>query len=109
MWLAVYQTGIITIYDSKKRQRGSDSPGKLHGRPAGRGHGALGVAACNDVVGALGAAATLGGNAEFELDLVKAHALAGKFGNLFVANAVADADNHGGEGDKARGLNVNPL
>jgi hypothetical protein len=61
----------------------------------GGGDGALGVAAGNHVVGTFGTAAALGGNAQLKLNVIKTHALAGKLGNGFVANAVADANNHG--------------
>lgn len=44
------------------------------------------------------AVATLGGNAQFQLDFVKTHACPGKTCNLAVGDAVADADDHGGQG-----------
>jgi hypothetical protein len=60
------------------------------GRWAGRA--ALG----DHIAGAAFAAATLGGNAEFELNLVKAHAGAGVANNVTVRDAAADTDDHGG-------------
>ena len=42
------------------------------------------------------AVAALGGNAQFQLDLVKPHACPGKAGNVAVGDPVADADDHGG-------------
>ena len=78
--------------------RRSDSPGAVNRRPVGGGDSALGMAASNHVVGAFGAAPTLAGNAQFKLDIVKAQSLAGQLGNGFVANAVADTNNHGSGG-----------
>ena len=48
------------------------------------------------VAGTAFALATLGGHAMLELDVVKGHAGAGALGNGFVADAVADTDDHGG-------------
>jgi hypothetical protein len=59
------------------------------GRRAGRA--ALG----NHLTGAAFAAATLGGNTEFELDLVKTHTVAGVAGYFTVRDAAADTDDHG--------------
>jgi hypothetical protein len=59
------------------------------GRWAGRA--ALG----NHITGAAFAAATLGGDAEFELNLVKAHACAGVARYVTVRDAAADTDDHG--------------
>jgi hypothetical protein len=96
--LLIFQTRIITINDSKKGKRNSSTPGKVHRRPVGRGNGALGVAAGDYVVGTFGTAAALVSHAQLELDVIKAQALAGQLGNGFVANAVADTNNHGGWG-----------
>jgi hypothetical protein len=59
------------------------------GRRAGRA--ALG----NHLTGAAFAAATLGGHAEFDLDLVKTHACAGVASYFTVRDAAADTDDHG--------------
>jgi hypothetical protein len=48
------------------------------------------------------------GDTQLELDVIKAQALAGQFGNGFVANAVADTNNHGGWGLGLR-VGVNEL
>jgi hypothetical protein len=105
--LLVFQTRIITIYDSKKRKRNSCTPDKVHRRPVGGGNRALGVAAGDHVVGAFGTSAALVGHTQLELDVIKAQALAGQLGNGFVAYAVADTNNHGGWGVGLRvGVNV---
>ena len=39
--------------------------------------------------------AALGGDAQFELNLVKTHARTGVAGNVAIRNSVADANNHG--------------
>jgi hypothetical protein len=49
----------------------------------------------HDVAGATLALATLGGHAEFELNLVKAHPSAGMAGNFAVRDSAADANDHG--------------
>lgn len=53
------------------------------------------MALCHQVAGAAFTVAALGGNTQFQLDLVKAHASPGEAGNLAVGDAVADADDHG--------------
>jgi hypothetical protein len=60
------------------------------GRWAGRA--ALG----DHITGAAFAAAALGRNAKFELNLVKAHACAGMANYFTVRDAAADTDDHGG-------------
>jgi hypothetical protein len=53
-----------------------------------------GVALRNDVTRATFALAALRGNAQFELDLFKAHAGTGVAGNVAVRDAVANTDDH---------------
>ena len=60
------------------------------GRWAGR------AALCEYITGAAFAAAALGGDAEFELDLVEAHACARMADDVTVRDAAADTDDHGG-------------
>ena len=59
------------------------------------GDGLTGVALGPEIAGAGFALPTLGGHTEFELDIVKAVARAGRFGDGVVADAVANANNHG--------------
>ena len=59
------------------------------------GHRLAGAALGDDTTRRGFAAAALGGNAEFELDLVKTHSGARMAGNLAVGNTVADANDHG--------------
>jgi len=54
------------------------------------------AALVDHITGAAFAAAALGGNAEFELDLVEAHACAGVADDVTVRDAAADTDDHGG-------------
>jgi hypothetical protein len=68
----------------------------VHGRPIAGRDGALGMAAGDDIMSAFGAATALAGNTQFELDVIESQTLAGKFGDGFVANAVANTNNHGG-------------
>lgn len=49
------------------------------------------------VAGAAFAAAALGGNAQLELDFVKAQTRPGVAGNFSVRNSAAYADDHGGK------------
>ncbi len=58
-------------------------------------YGVAGVALGNDITGATLAAATLGSNAQFKLDVVKTHTSAGMAGNFAVRNTMADTNNHG--------------
>jgi hypothetical protein len=55
---------------------------------------AAGAALRHHVAGAAFALAALGGNAEFELDLVKAQACTGMAGNFAVRDSAADANDH---------------
>jgi hypothetical protein len=104
MWLAVFfKQESLLLMIQKKGKRNSSTPGKVHRRPVGRGNGALGVAAGDYVVGTFGTAAALVGDTQLELDVIKAQALAGQFGNGFVANAVADTNNHGSWGGRPQG------
>ncbi|BEU97127.1 hypothetical protein ACDW_28320 [Acidovorax sp. DW039] len=58
----------------------------------------MGAAALrHDIAGAAFAAAALGGDAQFELDFVKAQTRPGVAGNLSVRNSAAYADDHGGK------------
>jgi hypothetical protein len=54
------------------------------------------AALSNHITGAAFAAAALGGDTEFELDLVKAHAGAGMADDVTVRDAAANTDDHGG-------------
>ena len=57
----------------------------------------VGCAALGDhISGAAFAAAALGGDTEFELDLVEAHACTGVADDVTVRDAAADTDDHGG-------------
>lgn len=67
-----------------------------------------GVALGNDLTRASFAPATLGGDAEFELNFVKAHAGARMACNFPVGDSAADADDHGG-GSEASWLLVEKL
>lgn len=49
------------------------------------------------IAGAAFAAAALGGNAQFELDFVKAQTRPGVAGNFSVRNSAAYTDDHGGK------------
>ena len=49
------------------------------------------------IAGAAFAATTLGGNAQFELDFVKAQTRPGVAGNFSVRNSAAYTDDHGGK------------
>ncbi len=49
------------------------------------------------IAGAALAATTLGGNAQFELDFVKAQTRPGVAGNFSVRNSAAYTDDHGGK------------
>jgi len=49
------------------------------------------------IAGATFAATTLGGNAKFELDFVKAQTRPGVAGNFSVRNSAAYTDDHGGK------------
>ncbi len=49
------------------------------------------------IAGAARAATTLGGNAQFELDFVKAQTRPGVAGNFSVRNSAAYTDDHGGK------------
>lgn len=51
----------------------------------------------HDIAGAALAAAALGGNAQFELDFVKAQTRPGVAGNFSVRNSAAYTDDHGGK------------
>jgi len=51
--------------------------------------------------------AALGGHAEFELDVVKAHARACTTGDAVFADAVADANNHGWAVEITKGMRMN--
>ena len=62
-----------------------------------RSNGVRCAALRHHVTGAALAATALGGNAQFELDLVEAHASAGMAGNLSVRNPAANTDNHDGK------------
>lgn len=58
-----------------------------------------GTALCDYIASAVLAAATLGGHAGLELDLVKTHAGMRMTGNVAVGHSVAYADDHGGAVD----------
>ncbi|OGO99037.1 MAG: hypothetical protein A2037_13735 [Curvibacter sp. GWA2_63_95] len=62
------------------------------------GDAGLGMAFVDHITGAIFAAATLGRNAKFKLDVVKSFALAGVQSNLFLGHAAANANNHGKSG-----------
>ena len=74
-------------------------------RDGGRERGSSGMVQRSDRLGGralrhyfacrLLTAATLRGDAELELDVIKAHAGTDMAGNLSVGNAAADTDNHG--------------
>lgn len=51
----------------------------------------------HDIAGAALAAAALGGNAQLELDFVKAQTRPGVAGNFSVRNSAAYTDDHGGK------------
>jgi hypothetical protein len=53
------------------------------------------VALCDNVSGATFALATLGGDTQFELDLVEAHAGVRVAGYLAIRNSAADTNDHG--------------
>jgi hypothetical protein len=69
----------------------------LLGRHVARdvGHRLLGRTLRPQRAGAAFALTALRGHTQFELDVVKTHARAGAMGNGLVADAAADADNHG--------------
>jgi hypothetical protein len=56
---------------------------------------ATAAALCDDVARAAFALAALGGDTQFELDLVKAQAGTGVAGNFAVGDSAADTNNHG--------------
>jgi hypothetical protein len=59
------------------------------------GDGLAWVALGPEIAGAGLALSALGSNPQFELDVVKAVARAGRFGDGVVADAVTNANNHG--------------
>jgi hypothetical protein len=56
------------------------------------------IALCHHIPGATLTLTTLGGHAEFELDVVKAHTCPHVTRDIAIRNSVADTDNHGGAG-----------
>lgn len=63
---------------------------------AQRGHRMGGVALRNDFTCTAFAPTTLGGYAQFMLNVIKPHACTGMAGNLSIRHTAADANNHGG-------------
>ena len=61
-----------------------------------RGNRVRNIALRDNIAGAFFALATLRGNTQFKLNIVKAHARTHVAGNLSVRNAFADTNNHGG-------------
>jgi hypothetical protein len=68
-----------------------------NGPPALLGCTGLGVAALDEFAGTVFAGAALAGNTQFKLDVIKTLALIGVLSNGFLADTVANTNNHGGE------------
>jgi hypothetical protein len=82
------------LFGVKKRDR-LPMHGQGHGHPCLRCKAGLGVALVDDFACAVFAAPALGGNPQFELDVIESLALAGVQSNLFLGHAAANTNNHG--------------
>ena len=97
MWLAIKLTGCkqeAFLFMVKKSNR-LPVHGQCDGHPGLLCQAGLGVALVDDFAGAFFAPPALGGNPQFELDVIEPLALAGVQSNLFFGHAVANTNNHG--------------